>query len=108
MFKLVTSCATIAVAAIAAPAHAGTSTVSYADLDLSSQDGIDALHSRVRKAAREVCGFNDAWKTRDFYMAHRCAYKAIQAAKPQVHTAVAQFRTDIRRADAGPLIQIES
>jgi UrcA family protein len=33
-----------------------TTTVSYADLDLASTQGKEALEHRVSKAAREVCG----------------------------------------------------
>jgi UrcA family protein len=40
----------------AAPANARSMTVSYADLDLSGQAGVDALYSRLRTAADQVCG----------------------------------------------------
>jgi UrcA family protein len=53
------------VAAIGAPAQAGESaghantrsmTVSYRDLDLSGQAGVNTLYNRLRLAAENVCG----------------------------------------------------
>ena len=36
-----------------------TFAVSYADLDLSKSEGIEALHRRISNAARKVCGPSD-------------------------------------------------
>lgn len=114
MLKLTTYCASLAAAALAVPALAQnetpvrTATVSYADLDLASQEGVETLHSRVRRAVRDVCDFNDAYQTRRFYEANRCAHRAMKGAQPQVHTAVSQFGRDIRRADAAIAIEIAS
>lgn len=35
-----------------------TAIVQYSDLDLSTEEGQDALHSRLRRAARYVCGMD--------------------------------------------------
>lgn len=57
-----TACLLIAVsagpAAVAAEREpAGTSiTVSFAELDLSKTEGVDALYTRLQKAADRVCG----------------------------------------------------
>ena len=40
-------------AALAAPA---TVTVSYSDLDLSKEAGVERLYARLRRAAQSVCG----------------------------------------------------
>ena len=50
----------LAVSAIpAAAAESVSVNVPYADLDLSTEEGMDVLRDRLDKAAREVCGFND-------------------------------------------------
>ena len=40
---------------LAGPPADPSKTVSYADLNLKSQAGVDALYKRIRKAAYEVC-----------------------------------------------------
>lgn len=40
------------------PASAGTRSVGYSDLDLSTKDGNAKLNARLRKAAKDVCGLN--------------------------------------------------
>jgi UrcA family protein len=42
--------------AVANPASAQTRIVSYADLDLSSPEGQEALDRRIRTAVEQVCG----------------------------------------------------
>ena len=57
--------AALAMTTIGAPAMAANasdqivvSKVRYADLDLSSERGLDTLKSRLDRAAREVCGMD--------------------------------------------------
>lgn len=56
--------AALAACLIAGTAHAGspagaaTLTVAYGDLNLSSEQGANALYARVVSAARQVCGAN--------------------------------------------------
>ncbi|SMC72504.1 UrcA family protein [Novosphingobium sp. B1] len=40
------------------PAFAGTKLVGYQDLDLTTKDGQAQLDSRLRKAAKDVCGMS--------------------------------------------------
>ena len=47
--------ATTAAAASADSGEVLTSTVQYADLDLSHQAGVDRLYARIRRAAQTVC-----------------------------------------------------
>jgi UrcA family protein len=54
-----TAFAGIALAA-SAPAQAAQVSVGYADLDLKSADGRATLEKRIQKAARAVCGMDDA------------------------------------------------
>lgn len=42
---------------VSQPALADTRLVTYSDLDLSTKEGTVQLDARLRKAAREVCGF---------------------------------------------------
>ncbi|MDE1468106.1 UrcA family protein [Aurantiacibacter sp. D1-12] len=36
-----------------------TTSVSYADLDLSTDEGVETLNFRIERAARQICGFNE-------------------------------------------------
>lgn len=40
----------------AAPAAPATVTVSYGDLDLTKEAGVEQLYARLRRAAKSVCG----------------------------------------------------
>ncbi|HTN14974.1 MAG TPA: UrcA family protein [Sphingomonadaceae bacterium] len=43
----------------AQPAFAEAASVSFKDLDLTTEAGREELDRRINSAAREVCGFND-------------------------------------------------
>jgi UrcA family protein len=45
--------------------------VSYADLDLSSPEGVEALHYRIANAAREACGSADLRRVGSLQIANR-------------------------------------
>ncbi len=95
--SIATTAAVAAIAAaggalIAAPAFAETAgmtttttSVSYAGLDLSSKDGQAKMQSRVRAAARQVCGYNAG--ERDLNeIAHQnvCIAKAMDGAQVEL------------------------
>jgi UrcA family protein len=75
--------------ALARPAADGASTsVRFADLDLTTDAGAAALHSRVARAATAVCGDADQ---RDLAAASRmmaCRGVAMASAAPQVELAL--------------------
>ena len=57
--------------------------VSYADLDLSTQAGAATLYSRIRSAAKTVCGYDDS-SYRHFAFT-RCFKQAVGNAVAQVN-----------------------
>jgi UrcA family protein len=66
-------------------APAGQTDVSYADLDLSTSQGAQALAARIRQAADAVCrterSDTDAWERRQY---EACRQEAVAAAVRQV------------------------
>ena len=42
------------------PASAGTRSVVYSDLDLTTKQGEAQLNARLRQAAKDICGLNKA------------------------------------------------
>lgn len=58
-----TACLTIVIATafvVAAPASAEQIAVPYSDLNLASEKGRNLLERRIDRAAREVCGVDEA------------------------------------------------
>ena len=113
MLRSVTFAAAVAAMALAAPASATTpgaktTKVTYQDLDLSTAEGVRALKSRVRDAAKDVCDMNEAWKTRNLTRAQICMRTAMSGAQPQVKTAVAMFEKNVRRAEAAAAVTVAS
>lgn len=51
--------AAIGLVAAAQPAFAESKAISYSDLDLSTEEGMKELDSRIDLAAKNVCGFAD-------------------------------------------------
>ncbi|MEO1489698.1 MAG: UrcA family protein [Pseudomonadota bacterium] len=85
--------ASLGVAGAATPAFATsaevkTETVSFADLDLSTQAGQETLDRRVNAAAKRVCDTNSASTTNRLrsYDARKCLAKARASARQQVAT----------------------
>lgn len=76
----------LAAASLAAPAAAqapqGRASVSYTDLDLSTEAGKAELHKRFEQAAREMCGVTDtsALKGRQRYCYERTSKQLAQRA----------------------------
>lgn len=93
MFKTALTAASLALVATATPAiaqtHVPNTTVSFADLDLSTAEGQEALDRRINAAAREICGV-DAPRTgtRIKTSERRCFEAARKSVKQQVATLV--------------------
>lgn len=64
------------------PAFAGTRSVGYADLDLSSSTGQAQLDARLKTAAKDVCGMTrkDA-SSAEMEMARQCFVKSFADAR---------------------------
>lgn len=82
--------------AFAAPAADGMSTtVRFGDLDLATDAGVAALHSRIRHAATQVCGGEvDQRDLTASRIAGACRAVAMASAEPQVQLAMAAARGD--------------
>ena len=82
----------LAPAAYAADNQENRVEVAYADLDLTSEEGIAELDRRIDEAAREVCGVdNIRVGTR---LPSRSARKCYEQAKLQLDTHFAQIKRD--------------
>lgn len=89
MKSLMAASAAMAAAFTAVPASAETIEVSYADLNLSTKAGRNALDRRIHSAARKVCGYHalrmgTRTVTADM---QRCLAKAKDGAKQQMAAA---------------------
>ncbi|MFN3469348.1 MAG: UrcA family protein [Novosphingobium sp.] len=88
MFKQTIIAAALALAA-SQPAFAETRVVGYGDLDLSTSEGQARLDSRLRNAARDVCGFRALdIRSGDFEAARQCYVKAMADARKAKSRAV--------------------
>jgi len=79
-------------AAMAAP-EGQSVLVRYADLDLTSSRGTQALQARIDRAARAVCGSADIRDLRAMSDVQHCRQVALSGAAPQVEVAIAQARS---------------
>jgi UrcA family protein len=69
--------------------------VSYSDLDLSTTAGAQTLYTRISRAAREVCPFEDAIDAPRIAKNHACREAAIARAVSAVNsTQLAAVRTE--------------
>lgn len=86
--------ATLSFAGISASANAQdriirSVEVQYADLDLTSEGGKEALQNRLRGAVRTVCGGYDSRNLRDTIDYRQCTGEARQSAKKATVTLLA-------------------
>ncbi len=68
-------------------------TVHYGDLNLSTRQGVEILHQRIKVAAQQVCG--DGYEPGDLARAsdyHRCVNVAADKALEKVQVASSQVR----------------
>jgi UrcA family protein len=69
--------------------------VSYSDLDLSTTEGAKTLYTRISRAAREVCPFEDAADLPRKVKNHACREAAIERAVSAINsTQLAAIRTE--------------
>jgi UrcA family protein len=78
-------------------AEVPTKAVSYADLNLSSDAGVQVLYNRIHRAANEVCGNTEAHDLRGVRAHETCVQRAVSEAVASVNNstapvAVAQVR----------------
>ena len=79
--------ATSAAHAATESSDAPTFTVRYSDLDLTSDQGSQALYARIVAAAQQVCVAEDIRDLRAVAAAHSCREQAIAQAVRDVHSA---------------------
>jgi len=85
---VLSAAALAAVPAAAKDAAAPKVLVPYADLDLASANGAAALETRVKRAARKVCGVTQAPGFREANYVRLCRARALSAARPQMTAAL--------------------
>jgi UrcA family protein len=74
--------------------NAPTAVVSYADLNLTAQPGVDALNGRIHRAAADLCLDNNLRELKRWTMGRNCMDVALRGAEEQVAQAIANARTD--------------
>ena len=76
----------------AASANTRSTTVSYSDLDLSGQAGINSLYNRLRTAAGEVCGAKGDGRNLSMRFAWKQCYDAAldNAVQTVAHVGLSQ------------------
>jgi len=91
---ILAAAALVSAPAFAAPAADGMSrTVRFGDLDLSTDAGAAALHSRIEYAATAVCGGGaDQRDLTQVRVVNACREVAMASAEPQVQLALANAR----------------
>ena len=97
----------IANVAVAVPARAAeaapSTTVRFADLDLTTQSDVARLDRRLRSAATIVCGTADMRDLSRTRIVDQCRKVALDGAAPQVASVIEQARNGTRFANATPL-----
>jgi UrcA family protein len=85
------ACALAATPALAAP-ETQSKVVRFADLDLTTQAGEQALRGRIARAAALVCGEADLRDLRATSLIDACRVSAMANAAPQMQVAIANAR----------------
>lgn len=83
------------VATLPAAALAGTRSVPYSDLNLSSPAGVERLERRIDSAARDVCGATSNYRESLALLAD--TKKCIAEAKARAMAQVARLDTGVAR-----------
>jgi UrcA family protein len=91
---IITAAALVSAPVFAAPVADGMSrSVHFGDLDLSTDAGAAALHSRIEHAVRAVCGGDaDQRDLTQLRVVDACRQVALASAEPQVQLALANAR----------------
>ena len=78
-----------------------TVVVRFADLNLTAQAGVDALHQRLRTAARQVCGYRDSRNLQSVQSWKMCYSTALQNALTDAGMAILDARLQAQGLPAG-------
>jgi len=84
--------AALVVPTVSQAAESSSVRVSFADLNLASDSGAQALHSRIVRAARIVCDREDSRVLALATPTGKCRNQAVEGAKPAYEAAVAAAR----------------
>lgn len=84
---LLLSCSAVTQAATPDSSTAPQVIVHFADLNLATPEGAQALYARIRVAAKQVCGPEDDRNLMVFGMRRACMHKAIADAIAHVSSA---------------------
>jgi UrcA family protein len=84
------------------PVDAPSVKVSYADLDLSRQQGTEVLYRRIQSAARSVCGRVDSREIARYRLFRQCYEEAIELALKEINRSnlYAMHKPSSRRLEA--------
>lgn len=95
---LAASAAVVSPALAGVTGHVRTAIVSYADLDLTTEAGVDTLNGRIRRAAADVCGAPMPMSLLDFADMKACRAEAVASARRAAVTVIAAANSDDRLA----------
>jgi UrcA family protein len=76
--------------AMANTAETTSKSVSFADLNLSTEAGQDRLESRVKSAVKEVCGAANSRGLQEQIQINKCRQTAMKSATRQMDIAIAK------------------
>ena len=97
MIARLASIALLATVGFALPAHAAdlqqSRAVNTADLDLTTDAGVDQLNGRISRASVSVCGGYPGRDLHEVVSFNRCRAAAIARAKPDVERVVTAARS---------------
>jgi UrcA family protein len=82
-------------------AQSRSATVSFGDLNLGSQTGVDRLQTRIHGAARQVCGISAPAPLTEIKFNRDCYKGAVASAQPGFDEAVAAARHGVVLVGAG-------
>lgn len=108
LFASAAVAATLVFVVAPASAETRTRTVSYADLDLRSDAGVDTLNRRVKTAARIVCGTAAAPGYAEMRDMLQCRERAISSANRAVVTVLAAVESGDQVALRSGMISVGS
>jgi UrcA family protein len=106
-FLLMMSAVALSSTAIAAPTPAASSTVSYADLDLSSSAGVDQLQARINHAAQRLCVEDGVKPVADQQRERACVAGAVSGALAQVHRVIAARSAGVAAATSAIAVKVK-
>lgn len=101
ILSAIASLATLVTLSPATASTFPTETVSYGDLDLSTDGGRAELDQRVRGAVKRVCGTADPRDVRAVQQRNRCLRTVTPAAEIAKQEAIASYQTKTELRLAG-------